>query len=269
MGSPGGAETDAVRTDAQPPSGPAGPLDALRGITYVLVLYSLMLVMGVICFIPSMLSRKWAVASMKAYCAASLWSLRVIAGTRVEFRGAIPTGPCIIASKHQSFLDILMLTRVLPWPAFVMKKSIRWVPVLGVYAKRLGSIPIDRQAGREATRTLLHGAREQAADRQLIIFPQGTRVPPGADVRWRTGVVRLYQQTGHPLVLVALNTGWYWPRKGIRRSRGTVVLEFVETIPADQSTDGLLEEIADKIEAASDQLAEEAANELRGNGLIP
>lgn len=268
MGCLGGAETDAVRPAAQPPSRPAGPLDALRGATYVLLLYSLMLVMGIVCFVPSMLSRRWAVASMKAYCKASLWSLRLVAGTRIEIRGAIPSGPCIVASKHQSFLDILMLTRVLPWPAFVMKKSIRWVPVLGVYAKRLGSIPIDRQAGREATRSLLRGARDQAADRQLIIFPQGTRVPPGVDERWRTGVVRLYEQTGHPLVLVALNTGWFWPRKGIRRSRGTALMEFIETIPPGRPTDGLLEEIADKIDAASDRLAEEAAQELRAQGLI-
>ena len=257
-----------MNTPPAPPSGPSGPLNALRGAVYVLLLYALMLIMGIFCFIPSMLSQRWAIASMRAYCVAALWLLRVIVGTRIEYRGPIPQGPCIIAAKHQSFLDILCLVRILPRPAFVMKKSLRWAPVIGIYAQRLGSIPIDRKAGKEATRTMLQGAKAQAAGRQIIIFPQGTRVAPNTATPYRGGVVRLYETLAQPLVLVALNTGWFWPRTGLRRTPGTVIIEFLETIPAGADPTGLLERIETKIEAASDDLADQAARELRANGLL-
>lgn len=254
--------------DARPPESPGGLPAALRAVIFIGLLYGLMAVMGLCCLVPSLLSRRWAMYSIHRYCAAALWMLRVIVGTRVEFRGAVPAGPCIIASKHQSFLDVLGLVHVLSRPAFVMKKSLRWAPILGAYAARLGSIPIDRGAGGEATRAMLVGARSQAAGRQIIIFPQGTRVHPAADTPYRKGVIRLYEQTGYPLVLVALNTGWYWPRTGIRRTPGTVVIEFLETIPPGRPAAGLLGEVAGKIEAASARLAKEAAAELRTRGVI-
>lgn len=248
---------------ARPPDGPRSLLSAVRAMVFVVLLYGLLAVMGLICLIPSLVSRKWAMVCIHSYCAAALWMLRTIVGTRVEFRGPVPRGPCIIASKHQSFLDILCLTRILPSPSFVMKKSLRWAPILGIYAARLGSIPIDRSAGREATRALLDGVQSQAAGRQIIIFPQGTRVHPTADLPYRRGFLRLYERTGYPLVLVALNTGWYWPRMGIRRTPGTVVVEFLQTIPPGRPTEGLPDEVADRIETASRRLAAEAAAELR------
>ena len=96
----------------------------------------------------------------------------------------------------------------------------------------------------------------------LLIFPQGTRVHPCADPPYRKGAIRLYEQTGNPLVLVALNTGWFWPRTGLRRTPGTAVLEFLGEIPAGRDTTSLLDEISGRIEAASDRLAKEAADEI-------
>ncbi len=252
----------------KPPESLGGPLGALRGLIFIAGMYGLLLVMGLLCLIPSLLSREGSIIFIHAYCKAVLWMLRVIVGTRVEYRGEIPQGPCIVASKHQSFLDIIALTRVLPRPAFVMKKSIRYVPVLGAYAERLGSIPIDRSAGKEAMHVMLRGAMEQAKGRQIIIYPQGTRVRPGANMPFRSGVVRLYEATAAPLVLVALNTGWFWPRTGIRRTPGTVVVEFLGKIEAGRPTAGLLDQIGGRIEEGADRLATEAAAELRGRGLL-
>lgn len=249
--------------DARLPGTIGGPLAALRSLTFIGLMYGLLVVMGLACLIPSKFSRRWAMVFIRAYCSAVIWMLRVIVGTRVEVRGNIPRGPCIVASKHQSFLDVIVLTRVLPRPAFVMKKSLRWAPVLGVYAERLGSIAIDRGAGGEAVRTMLEGAGKQAAGRQIIIFPQGTRVRPGVNVPWRPGVLRLYQTLDQPMVLVALNTGWFWPRTGLRRTPGTAVLEFLGSIRAGRPTDSLLDEMAETIDLASDRLGDEAARQFR------
>ena len=251
-----------------PPKGLGGPLGALRALVFLVLMYGLMAVMGLFCLIPSLISRDWAIVSIHTYCAIALWMLRILVGTRVEYRGEVPDGPCIVASKHQSFLDIIALAGILPRPAFVMKQSLRWAPVIGLYAERLGSIPIDRSAGREAMQTMLAGAVRQAAGRQIIIYPQGTRVHPNADVPFRQGVVRLYEQTGLPMALVAVNTGWYWPRHGLRRTPGTVVIEFLGTIEPGRPATGLLEEVAERIEAASDRLAEGSVAELRARGLI-
>ena len=185
-----------------PPQGLGGPLAAMRSVTFIVLMYGLLVVMGIGCLIPSWISRNCALTCIRSYCRAVLWMLRVIVGTRVEVHGTIPDGPCIVASKHQSFLDVIVLAGILPRPAFVMKKSLRWAPVIGIYAARLGSIPIDRKAGSQAVRTMLDGAERRAAGRQIIIFPQGTRVRPDAKVPWRGGVVRLYQALQQPIVLV-------------------------------------------------------------------
>ena len=229
---------------------------------FIAVMYGLLAVMGLICLVPSWLSQRWALYCIKTYCRWILWLLGALVGTRVEIRGEIPQGPCIIASKHQAFLDVLLLVHALPRPSFVMKKSLRWAPMINVYAERLGSIAIDRSAGGEAVRSMLEGASRQAAGRQIIIFPQGTRVPPGKDVPYRPGVLRLYQQLGQPIALVALNTGWFWPRTGLRRTPGTAVLQFLGEIPPGRDTATMMDEIAARIEEASDRLAQEAADEI-------
>ena len=248
---------------AAPQPGPGTLGENARGLVFVVLMYGLLAVMGTICLIPSWLSRDWALFYAKTYCRWVLWLLRVVCGTRVEIRGTPPHGPCIVAAKHQAFLDILVLVIQLPRPAFVMKRSLKWVPFIGVYAERLGCIAIDRSAGHDAVRSMLEGAGQQAAGRQIVIFPQGTRVAPGVEAPYRPGVLRLYQQLAQPIALVALNTGWFWPRTGLRRSPGTVVVEFLGEIPPGRDTRVLIDEIAGRIETASDRLAEETADAAR------
>lgn len=252
-----------------PPEDLGGFIAAIRGAIFVVLMYALMGMMGLLCLIPALFSRDAAIWAIHTYCAITLWMLRVIVGTRVEFRGEVPTRPCIVAAKHQSFLDIIALARVLPRPAFVMKQSLRWAPILGVYAARLGSIPINRKDGRGSMTSIIAGVASKAAGRQVIIYPQGTRVKPGVRMPYRYGVIRLYEQTGLPIVPVAVNAGWFWPRVGIRRTPGTVVVEFLETIEGGQPVGGLLDRLGRQIESASDRLSEEAIADLRARGALP
>lgn len=246
-----------------PPDGPRSVLEAVRGVLFIVVMYGLLLVMGLVLAIPAWLSRRWALFIIRNWCRMILWLLWVIAGTRLRVVGPVPQGGCIVASKHQSFLDILMLTATLPRPCFVMKKSIRWVPVLNIYAERLGNIPIDRNAKGQAMRSILDGAeRSRDLDRQVIIFPQGTRAHPTATLPYRFGVVRLSEQLQQPIALAALNSGWFWPRTGIRRSPGVVTLQFLGEIPHGRPRETVLDEIATRIETASDALAEDAARQV-------
>jgi 1-acyl-sn-glycerol-3-phosphate acyltransferase len=191
------------------------------------------------------------------------WLLRVICGARVEVRGPVPTEPCIVASKHQSFLDILLLTHALPSARFIMKKSLLRVPILGLFARQIGCVAIDRSAGGDAIRTMIEGVTDGGADAgQTIIFPQGTRTRPGDFPPFRPGVLKLYTHFDQPLTLAALNTGWVWPGRGIARYPATAIVEFLETIPTGQDTSEMLPHIEAVIETGYDALADEAAGEL-------
>ena len=251
-------------TALRPPDKPESTGDALRAAVFLALFYPGLVLWGLIFMVPAFFSHRVTVWTMKTYVKIAFWGLRVLCGTRCEVRGAIPTDPCIVASKHQSFLDVMMLMLWLPEPRFVMKRSVMWMPVLGIYAVRLGCVPIDRGARGEAMRSIIRGVRTMRYPGQVIIFPQGTRVPPGEVRPYKGGVAKLAHETGQRVELAAANTGWFWPKKGLRRSRGTAVLEFIGPLPGDVVPTERLIQIETRIEAASDVLAAEAAAKFQG-----
>ncbi len=159
------------------------------------------------------------------------WSsvcLRVICGLRVEVRGEVPAGEVLVAAKHQSFLDILILFEALPRPKFIMKKELKWAPILGLYALRIGSTPVargDRVEGDEGDGRACRPAPSEP--RQLVIYPQGTRVAPGARLPFKVGAGVLYDRLGEPCVPAATNAGVFWGRRSPYRRPGLAVVEFL------------------------------------------
>lgn len=254
-----------MRPPAAPPKANRSAGEALRAVTFIVAMYALLLGMGLVSLPTATFSRRAALGWAKRYCRSVFWLLRVICRIRCEIRGPVPEHPCIVASKHQSFLDVLMLIAALPRPRFVMKRSLLWVPVIGFYARRLGCVAIDRGARGEAVRVMIAGVGGWAGDQgQIVIFPQGTRVAPGAQVPFRGGVLKLYGVFDLPVAVAAVNTGWFWPRTGTRRTPGTAVVEFLETIPTGEPAATLLPRIEAAIEGGSDRLAREAAAEIAG-----
>lgn len=257
---PAGPPTDGAGPASGPPEGHGSAGRAVRSVGFVVLIYLLMGVMGLLALPAAAVSRRAALWACKTYCRWVMWLLRVMCGTRIEVRGPVPREACIVACKHQSFLDVMMLTLALPRPRFVMKRELLWVPVLGFFARRIGCVAIDRKARGEAVRGMLAGVGALAAEGgQVIIFPQGTRVAPGARMPYRGGVLRLYDAFGLPVALAAANTGWFWPRSGTRRSPGTAVVEFLGVVGPGLPTEGLLSRMEAEIEAGSDRLAAEAA----------
>ncbi len=232
----------------------------IRASLYLFLIYLLIPVWGLTFFLPSMMFYRMTLWTMKSYVRIAFWLLRMLCGTRCELRGEVPHHRCIVAAKHQSFLDVMMMMLWVPEPRFIMKRSVMYVPVLGLYAIRLGCIPIDRGKRGEAMRSILEGSRKgRAATGQIIIFPQGTRTAPGSDVPYKGGVAKLYAQSGLPLALAAVNTGWFWPRMGLRRSPGVAVAEFFGTIAPGKTSEEAFTELRSRIEQASDRLADEAS----------
>ena len=204
----------------------------LLSLIFVIQMYLAMAVMGIV-FLPwALVTREGAYAGVHTYSRYVRWSLRVLCGLRTELRGEVPQGEVIIASKHQSFLDIIILVSQVPKPKFIMKAILRRAPVLGWYALRIGCVPVDRGRGAEAIKLMMKQVKSgEAPPGQLIIYPQGTRTAPGAAVPYKVGAAVIYEETGQTCHPVACNVGLFWPRKGLLRKRGTAVVEFLDPIP--------------------------------------
>ena len=137
----------------------------------------------------------------------------------------------IYAVKHQSAWETIILSWLLHAPAFVLKVELLRLPIIGLFFIKTGCIPVDRADGMRALRKMRYAALELAAQgRSMLIFPQGTRVPPGVSKPYEIGVFALYESTNLPVVPVALNSGPVWPRSSWLKYPGTVDIHFLEPI---------------------------------------
>ena len=206
----------------------------------------------------AMFSKRGAYAGCRAYARYVIWSARWMVGLRCEVRGTPPTGEVLVAAKHQSFLDILMIYNALPLPKFIMKSQLRWAPVLGQYVRRMEMIFVDRgKRGRAIQQMLAEVKAGHVEAGQLVIYSQGTRVRPGLKLPYKAGSAALYEQLGQPCAPVATNAGVFWPRRGLYRRPGVAVVEFLEPIPPHLDKVTFMQELEDKVEAASEKLLEE------------
>jgi len=198
----------------------------IRSLLMDFLMYLLLLVMGILYAPRALWSVDGAYAGIKAYCRVVFWLLRVICGLRVEIRGPVPQDDVIVCSKHQSFLDIMMLAEALPRAKFIMKKELRWAPILGLYALRIGSTPVARGRKGAAMREMVSHAESRGEERpsQLVIYPQGTRVLPGATLPYKIGAGVLYDRIGAPCVPAATNVGVFWARRSRYRHPGLAVV---------------------------------------------
>jgi 1-acyl-sn-glycerol-3-phosphate acyltransferase len=208
---------------------------------------------------------------LRRYARSSLWLLRVICGTTVEWRGRekIPHGSCIVACKHQSAWETFALFEILDDPTYVLKRELMWVPLFGWLARRAGMIPIDRGARISALGRMAARARtEIARGRQIVIFPEGTRRAPGAEPRYLSGVAYLYAETGLACVPVALNSGLFWPRRSWRRLPGTVLVEVLDPIPPGLDRRAFLARLQSVTEAATARLVQESVMNNQGSATL-
>lgn len=231
----------------------------LRSFLHIVQMYVAMLVLSVAFFPYALLNAAGAHAACHTFCRWVFWTLGWMVGLKTEVRGTPPTDEVMIAAKHQSFLDIMMIYNAVPRGKFIMKKQLMFSPLLGQYALRIGCVPVNRGKRGAAIKKMLHDVKSgKQQGGQLIIYPQGTRVAPGVDVPYKAGTGALYEQLGQPCVPVAANVGFFWPRHGILRKQGLAVVEFLPRIEPGLETDVFMARLESEIEAASDALLDEA-----------
>jgi 1-acyl-sn-glycerol-3-phosphate acyltransferase len=234
------------------------------------VLFYLNLLVHFIAAIPTLAMPRWGIIAVARFWArTNLWLLRTICGIRVEFRDVekIPPGPLLVSSKHQSLWETFALLLILPDPAYIMKRELMWIPFFGWYTWKAGMIPVDRSRGAQARAEMNACARREAQrNRQIIIFPEGTRRPPGAEPKYKYGVVHLYAEMGVPCLPIALNSGLFWPRRSIRRYPGTIRVEVLDPIPPGLGKDEFFERLQGEVEAATARLVAVGERELGRSG---
>ncbi len=220
----------------------------------------LMMVVFALWYTPfAAMNRKYAFEAVHTYSCWVRWTARWMIGLRSEVRGEVPRDEVLVAAKHQSFFDIIMLGSVLPRPKFIMKKELKWAPILGWFALRIGCVPVDRGKRGAAIQQMRDAVEKgRAAPGQLTIYPQGTRVAPGSYLPYKVGTAVLYGQLQQDCVPVAANVGVFWPRRAIYRKPGLAVIEFLPRIPAGRGQREFMAQLEEEIETASKRLMAEA-----------
>ncbi len=229
----------------------------IRSILFAGWLYLALGYVGLIFVIPVLLHRRGVVWALSAWAKTALFGLRWIMNARLEFEGLeyAPKGPALIASKHQSMLDTLAPALALEWPAFVYKEELKKSPIVGWYLQRGEMIPVAREDGASALKSLLRAAKKAIADgRQILIFPEGTRQPLDAPPDYKPGIAALYMSLKMPCTPIALSTGLIWPSRGLWRKPGVAKMRFLPPIPPGLSRDDFMRELETRIETASQEM---------------
>ncbi len=241
------------------------PALVARSLLFNLLFYLNISVRMIVALPTMVLPYTFLLTALRHYTRSSLWLLRTICGLKVEWRGTenIPQGACLIACKHQSAWETFALFTVLRDPTFVLKRELMWLPLFGWLAHKARMIPIDRGARLAAlARMTALARREIARGRQIVIFPEGTRRPPGAEPRYLPGVAYLYAETGLPCVPIALNSGLFWPRRSLLRFPGTVLVEALDPIPAGLDRRIFLRRLQNALEEATARLVAEGRSQM-------
>ena len=231
----------------------------IRSLIYALWFYVTLVVIGLICMPPSMVSRGAAMSSIRFFAGVQRFGLRLICGISTEFRGLenLPAGVGLIAMKHQSTYDTIAPFLFIRNPAYILKKELLKAPVFGVYASRVG-IPIDRAGGAKTMKLMMAAARKGAeSGQQIVIFPEGTRQEPDTPTDVKPGVIFMYNELGIPCVPVALNTGLCWQGSGFLRKPGRIVFEVLKPIEPGLKRADFTRRLKDALDPATERLVAE------------
>lgn len=229
----------------------------LRALLFNTAFFAITGVLGLIGLPVLLAPRCWVMGYGRLWARAVLGLLRGIVGLDggVLGREHLPRGAAIIAMKHQSAWDTLILPIALDDFAVVLKRELLWLPLYGWFAARACAIAINRQGGAGALRQMVKAAEAVAAEgRPIVIFPQGTRVAPGRRHAYQPGVAALYLALGVPVVPAAVNSGSFWGRRSFLKRPGRITLRFLEPIPPGLPRAQFMRELESRIETATEAL---------------
>jgi 1-acyl-sn-glycerol-3-phosphate acyltransferase len=204
---------------------------------------------------PFSLATRWAL--LQHWVRFILWWLKVTCKLTYEVEGLehVSGGPAIIFAKHQSTWETIALQRMFPLQVWVAKRELMWLPFFGWGLALMKCIAIKRGTGRAAIRQLITQGKARLEEGiWIVIFPEGTRIPPGQRGEYRIGGAILAEKSGYPIIPVAHNAGEYWPRRSFIKRPGVIQVRIGAPITTQgKSATQLLEAASGWIE---DRMAE-------------
>lgn len=202
----------------------------LRSLLYMLFLTVTVIPYAVLCTLCAPLPLRWRYRITMGWPRMAVWGARVILGIRWQVKGweNLPDAPVVLLSKHQSAWETLFFPAYMPRElCFVYKRELHRVPFFGWGLALVKMIAIDRSDARGAMEQVMRLGAEKLADgRWPILFPEGTRVPPGQAGRYLPGGARLAVHAGVPVVPVAHNAGEVWPRNAFVKKPGLITVSI-------------------------------------------
>lgn len=244
----------------------------LRSLAFNVWLWGITIV---ICVVPGPFTRgrTAALGLARLWAGLVLGGLRRLCGIDWVLTGAEhlpPSGTALIAPMHQSAFDTIVWNVLLTNFAFVLKRELTRVPLFGGLLLRSGMIPVDRAGGAAALRDLLRAAMATAGrGTPIVIFPEGTRVAPGARVRLQPGVAALADRLGLPVIPVVTNSGHYWGRRAFQKHPGTIRIAVLPPLPAGLPRKQLMERLEQSFAEGYAALRSGAAVDNSVNGTAP
>tara|TARA_B100000902_G_scaffold139885_1_gene137936 strand:+ start:74 stop:799 length:726 start_codon:yes stop_codon:yes gene_type:complete len=232
----------------------------LKNIGAGFIIYALLVIMGILLWPYAGTSKKNCLKVIKLYCDLVFWILKKVFNIKILVKGVLPDNSAsIVCSKHQSFLDVLILLKVLPEPKFIMKSELSWVPVLSTYARKIGCVNVKRNDKTKSRYALKDAISKEAKNQsgQLVIYPEGTRTIPGQEVEYKRGVLILFSSLNRPLYLVSTNAGVAWSKTGKFKENSIASLNFLEKIYYSKKSAKNLNYMRNKIEKDSQKLYKE------------
>jgi len=163
--------------------------------------------------------------------------LKFFLSTKIIIKGKeniIHNGKFFIAASHQSMFETFFLQTIFDSPVFILKKELLLVPVFGWYLKKIGSISIKRDKISKDNLSFFDDIYKVILNskRPLVIFPQGTRVLPNERPKFKKGASRIYEKLQVPCQPVAINSGYVWPKKGLKINNKIITISILKPIKA-------------------------------------
>ena len=235
---------------------PPGPLAWIRSGLFFIA-FAIWAVIGCLGLLPFLIRRDWATVAVRIWNTGNVVLAHVVAGVRcrIEGRENIPASACIIASQHQSAFETYRVFVDFHYPVLVLKRELTRIPFIGWYMLRAGMVSIDRNAGASAMRKTMRAAKAAlGAGRHVVIFPEGTRAPPGVILPFRPGIAALYLYCDVPVIPVAIDAGYFWGKNRFLKYPGHITVRFLPALPAGLDKDEMLARLRESIADGSRSL---------------
>lgn len=200
-------------------------LQTIRSLLFLAGMAVLTFLFGFTCLFTVVLPYEWRYRYITYWSVCNLWWLRITCGLNYEVEGKdnIPEHPCIVMANHQSTWETLALGPIFPPLTWVVKRELFFIPIFGWGLALTQPIALNRKAGRKAVDQLVDlGTEKINMGRSILIFPEGTRTPPGTKRKFRIGGSLLAEKSGAPIIPVAHNSGSFWARKQLTKKSGTI-----------------------------------------------